>query len=187
VILKTHRRPPSPLIPARLVDRDDHSNPDEDRNKKLGSFCGILRDAEAGSDLGWDSPISTRSKVRRLPGAKHLVWTIGKAFKSYLEVACGKSVFEKGRLVDLLHELPSVKCHIARDRLYSLRSIALGGESIKVDYDSSRQQVMLQSLEILKDSLCFCTCMQVVDGTGYSASMLLDQKGRPSGCCSLKV
>jgi hypothetical protein len=97
------------------------------------------------------------------------VWSGGKAFNTYLEAACGKSAFQKARLIDLLHELPRRESHIPRDRLYSLRSLTSDGASIGVDYDSTNEHVMLQFLNFLKDSLCLCTWMQLVGDLDSSA------------------
>jgi hypothetical protein len=102
--------------------------------------------------------------INRVNRIDKTVWAGGKAFKNYLEVACGKAAFKKSRLIDLLHELPSRESHIPRDKLYSLRSLALDGASVNVDYDSSNEYVMLQFANLLQGSLCFCTWAQLDHG-----------------------
>ncbi|KAH7374270.1 heterokaryon incompatibility protein-domain-containing protein [Pyrenochaeta sp. MPI-SDFR-AT-0127] len=79
-----------------------------------------------------------------------------RVFNTYLEVMCGKRMNLKNSLVDLFHQLPRKGSRFPRDRIYSLRSVALNAATIPVDYASSDNDVLIHLLHVFRNSICLC-------------------------------
>jgi hypothetical protein len=76
----------------------------------------------------------------------------------YVQVMAKQSSrsFERNML-DLSRILRGRDCHIPRDRIYSLRSIAHDGGRITVSYGTTDAECLLQAIDDLHMPMCFCS------------------------------
>jgi hypothetical protein len=64
-------------------------------------------------------------------------------------------------LMKLLKFFEGKCCAVRRDRIYSLLSLCRMGEKIRVDYNASDIDLILQVLHACKEEMCFCTAASV--------------------------
>jgi hypothetical protein len=67
-------------------------------------------------------------------------------------------------LIELYH---TKDCHIARDRIYALLSICGEGSRVRVDYQSSDGEVLLETMRSCPRSLCVCSVACVASALDY--------------------
>jgi hypothetical protein len=60
-------------------------------------------------------------------------------------------------LMKFLKHFEGKCCAVRRDRIYSLLALCKNGDKIRVDYNASDIELILQVLYAGKDELCFCT------------------------------
>ncbi|KAF2685462.1 HET-domain-containing protein [Lentithecium fluviatile CBS 122367] len=66
-------------------------------------------------------------------------------------------------LIRLLHRFSTTKCHIKRDRIYSLLDLCQESPNLQVDYRIPDEEVLRQTLAICEGSLCFCSVAIVAE------------------------
>lgn len=67
-------------------------------------------------------------------------------------------------------------CALRRDRIYSLLSLCRNGDQIKVDYNASDNEVIVQVLDACHEELCFCSAATVARIVGGPNLPLLEEE-----------
>lgn len=86
--------------------------------------------------------------------------------RRYLEHIRGDRLIQKGSLIDLLNSFPEQGCSIARDRMYSLLSLATEGSHIHVDYGASTKDFLFGIVRACAPSMCLCSFVLIAEVVG---------------------
>jgi hypothetical protein len=74
-------------------------------------------------------------------------------------------------LMKLLKHFEGKCCAVRRDRIYSLLALCRDGDKIRVNYNASDIELILQVLHACKDEMCFCTAAtvaRVIRGSNFA-------------------
>ena len=86
--------------------------------------------------------------------------------RRYLEHIKGNKPIKHASLISLLYSFPEQGCSIARDRIYSLLSLATEGSCIDVDYGASTKDFLFGIVRACTPSMCLCSFALIAEVMG---------------------
>lgn len=84
------------------------------------------------------------------------------------------SITSERSLLNLLYHFRSTGCANFRDRIYSLLALCREGESFRVDYNVSDEEVMRYTLRVCSDSLCLCSAAIITDALSLPPRLFVE-------------